>query len=290
MDNFNHTFFAGAETPYETAQYVIFGVPYDGTCSFLPGTRRGPQEIRRYTWNFEDYLPEYDLDFWTIPACDLGDIEPSSLPETVVSQVEEIVSEIAADGKIPILLGGEHSVSVGAVRALKPEAIVVCDAHLDLRDEFGGTPYNHACATRRFYDDGVFDITIIGARSGIREEFSFARDHLSLYTAEDVRKQGIAAILDEVTKRLAGKRVYLSIDADAIDCCLTPGLGTPEPFGLTPLDIRAVVQKGGPLAVGFDYMEVCPIDHGQAATVAGKLIMEFLAVHATSHNITNSSE
>ncbi len=175
------------------------------------------------------------------------------------------------------MLGGEHTVTVGAVEALQPDCFVVCDAHLDLRDELYETPYSHGCVTRRVYDAGVRSIFIIGARSGCAEQYAFA-DRVTLYTADEVRERGITAILREIAGAIAGKRTYLSIDADAVDCCETPGVGTPEPFGITSCDLREVVRTLAPHVVGFDYVEVCPIDAGQTAAVAAKLIREFIAL------------
>ncbi|MFA5395777.1 MAG: agmatinase [Methanogenium sp.] len=278
MQYFTNNLFADAEASYEDARYVIFGVPYDGTTSYAAGTRHGPDAIRKVSYNFEQYLPEYDYTISEAEIHDLGNLEVPSLPEDVIDAVFDITSEIAADGKIPVILGGEHSVTLGAYRAFHSECFVVCDAHLDLREEFGDTPYNHACITRRVSEEGAKEIFIIGARSGTEEEYAFARN-LHLYSADCVRERGITDILKEIVGIIGGRSVYLSIDADAIDCCLTPGLGTPEPFGITPLDVREVIRAIGPLAEAFDYMEVCPIDAGQTAAVAAKLVREFIAVH-----------
>ncbi|MDT8357395.1 MAG: agmatinase [Methanomicrobiaceae archaeon] len=270
--------FADADTAYESARYVIFGVPYDGTTSFRAGTRRGPRAIREFSYNFETYSADTGVDLAEVPVADIGDVEPLCLPGDVVLQVEELVRSLHRDGKIPLMLGGEHSVTLGAVKAVMPDCYVVCDAHLDLREEYGNTPYNHACITRRVLEEGAGEIFIIGARSGTREEYAIAKEH-HLYSAEEVRKIGIDAVLTEVAGKIAGKRVYLSIDADVIDCCLAPGVGTPEPFGLSPLDIREVIRKIGPSASAFDYVEVAPFDAGQTAAVAARLIREFIAVH-----------
>ena len=278
MQYFTNNLFADAETPYDDARYVIFGVPYDGTTSYLAGTRHGPDAIRKVSYNFEQYLPEYQYILSDAKIHDLGNLEVASTPEDVIGAVEGITAQIIADGKIPIVLGGEHSITLGSYRAIRSECFVVCDAHLDLRDEFGGTPYNHACITRRILETGAKEIFIIGARSGTKEEYECAK-RLNFYSADCVRERGISCILDEIVEKIGRKSVYLSIDADAIDCCLTPGLGTPEPFGITHFDIRDVIRTIGPLAEAFDYMEVCPIDAGQTAAVAAKLIREFIAIH-----------
>ncbi|NLA31142.1 MAG: agmatinase [Methanomicrobiales archaeon] len=278
MNELAHLYFADAEASYEDAHYAIFGVPYDGTTSFKPGARFGPRAIREASLNFESYDPSTDLDLYEIPIADIGDLVVSKIPGDLVDQVADVAGEIAGDGKIPVILGGEHTATIGAVRALCPDVYVVCDAHLDLRDELDGTPYSHGCVTRRVFES-VDDVVIIGARSGDREQFEIARERTRLYTADSVRERGIGVILSEILEEVEGRRVYLSIDADAIDCCLTPGLGTPEPFGMTPLDIREVVRTLAPHAVGFDYVEVAPFDSGQTATVAAKMVREFIARH-----------
>lgn len=279
MQNFKNNLFADCSAEYADARYVLFGVPYDSTTTFKPGTRDGPRAIREYSYNFETYMPSYDLNFSDIPLTDLGDIVTGVMPEDVVADVGDAVHGIIRDKKIPVMLGGEHSITTGAVRAVKPDCFVVCDAHLDLRDEFRGTKYNHACNTRRVLEEGVKDIIIIGGRSGTQDQFELARS-LTLYTADEIHRRGMKAISAEIRKAVKGKRVYLSIDADVIDCCLTPGLGTPEPFGLTPQDIRDVVCSVAPQAVAFDYVEVSPFDSGQTATVAAQLVREFIAAHA----------
>lgn len=280
MDIFSHSFFADSDTPYDDARYVIFGVPFDNTTSFRPGTRAGPRAIRELSFNFESYVPAYELDLADVPFTDLGDIDVSCCPDIMVQEVQAAVREIVQDNKIPVMLGGEHSITAAAVRAVKPDCFVVCDAHLDLREEFRGTANNHACTTRRVYEESTRDIIIIGGRSGTADQFAFARNNLTLYTADIIQQTGIKTVLEELRERIAGKTVYLSIDADAIDCCLTPGLGTPEPFGLFPQDIRDIIRLVAPRSIAFDYTEVCPVyDHGQAATVAGQLVREFMAAH-----------
>ncbi len=274
--------FADALASYEDARYVILGVPFDNTTSYRPGTRLGPRSIREVTYNFEPYVPAFDLDMDQVPLHDLGDLDVPVVPEGMVAQVEEAVAELVRDGKFPVLLGGEHTLTIGAVRAVRPEWYVVLDAHLDLRSEYRGARYNHACTNRIVYEEATKNIAIIGARSGERDQFEFARD-LVCVTADEVRRAGIHAVLDDLGAAIGSRSVYLSIDADAIDCCLTPGVGTPEPFGLSHYDVRAVVERLAPLSVGFDYVEVCPIDDGQTAAVAAELVRLFVAAHWSSH-------
>ena len=278
MQSFSTTLFADADAEYSSADYVLFGVPFDGTTSFKAGCRDAPLAIRQVSYNIETYLPFYDLEMTDISVHDMGDMYVECLPDLMVEQVADAVSDLIKDEKVPIMMGGEHSVTIGAVQTLKPKWYVVCDAHLDMQDEYRGSPFNHDCVTARV-SEAVENIVIIGARSGCKEEFEYARENYHLYTADDVEERGIRAVLDEVSELIGDDSLYLSIDADAIDCCLTPGLGTPEPFGLTPKDVRAVIRRLAKNAVGFDYVEVLPNDQGQTAMVAAHMIREFIAGH-----------
>mgnify|MGYP000844627055 CR=1 FL=1 len=279
MQSFSNTLFADADSAYLDAEYGIFGVPFDGTTSFKAGTRDAPAAVRQASYNLETYMPYYDLELPDIPFYDMGDLYAECLPDLVVGQVEDVVSDLVKDGKIPVMIGGEHSITIGAVRALRPVWYVVCDAHLDMQDEYRGSRFNHDCVTARV-SEVTGNIIIIGARSGCKEEFARARENYHLFTADEVQSRGMQSVLNEVSDLIGDDPVYLSIDADSIDCCLTPGLGTPEPFGLTPADIRDVIRKVAKNAVGFDYVEVLPNDSGQTAIVAAHLIREFIAGHA----------
>ena len=278
MQSFSTTLFADADAEYSSADYVLFGVPFDGTTSFKAGCRDAPLAIRQVSYNIETYLPFYDLEMTDVSVHDMGDMYVECLPDLMVEQVADAVSDLMKDEKVPIMMGGEHSVTIGAVQTLKPKWYVVCDAHLDMQDEYRGSPFNHDCVTARV-SEAVENIVIIGARSGCREEFEFARENYHLYTADDVEERGIRSVLDEVSELIGDDSLYLSIDADAIDCCMTPGLGTPEPFGLSPKDVRAVIRRLSKNAIGFDYVEVLPNDEGQTAMVAAHMIREFIAGH-----------
>jgi len=279
MIHFLNNLFAGCNSDYNNSRYVIFGVPYDGTTTFRPGTRDGPRAIRHASYNFETYMPTHDIDLADLTITDLGDIDTGVLPDDMVNDVFEVTGSIIRDGKVPVMLGGEHSITAGAVRAVMPDCYLVCDAHLDLRDEFRGTKNNHGCTTHRVIDEGIKDIIIVGARSGTREQFDLARS-LSLFTADEIKKRGMENVTKDILDAIGKKRVYLSIDADVIDCCLAPGVGTPEPFGLAPWDIRVLINAVASRVVSFDYVEVSPFDNGQTATVAAQMVRECIAAHA----------
>ncbi len=277
MQSFSTTLFADTDAEYSSARYVIFGVPFDSTTSFKAGCRDGPAAIRAASYNLESYFPHYDLEMHEIPKHDLGDLYAECLPDLMVNQVEDTIKDIVKDGKIPVMLGGEHSATIGAVRAVKPAWYIVCDAHLDSQDEYRGSRFNHDCVTARNREIVGRNIIILGARSGTRDEFTTARELAHLYTADDIRDRGIAFVIADIKKLVGDAKVYLSIDADAIDCGLTPGLGTPEPFGMTPIEVREVVRAFAPQSIAFDYVEVMPDDQGQTAMVAAHLVREFIA-------------
>jgi len=271
--------FASSEWSYQDASYVIFGAPFDATTSFRAGARNGPRAIRDMSWNFEFYLLEHDVEISDIPIYDGGDIELPVIADLAVAEITEYTAQIIRDGKIPIMIGGEHSLTAGTLFAVKPVWYVVCDAHLDLREEYRGTRCNHGCPSKHAADMLDNRVIIIGGRSGERDQVEYARKHLYLYDAPTVLNRGISSIIEEIRTIVKDDAIYLSIDADVIDCCLTPALGTPEPFGLTPADIKSVIAAFAPQAIAFDYVEVTGADQGQTAAVAVMLIREFLARH-----------
>lgn len=277
-------YFADAETDLPKAEYVVYGVPYDRTGSFRQGAAEGPAAIRRAAWNNELYhLPTgQHTETWRLH--DAGDVDVSNddEPESMVEKTHAFAKRFVDAGQIPILIGGEHNVPVGAVRAVAeahPDlALVQIDAHLDYRDEYEGSRYNHANALRRFVDHvGADDVAILGVRSAEREELAAAdRDGVHRrYTSFDVRERGMTAVLDQVMRDFAGRPIYLTIDIDGIDPAYAPGTGTPEPFGLSDWDALETVKRCAAQLVGMDVVEVCPpYDNGQTALLAAKLVRE----------------
>ncbi|HNT72817.1 MAG TPA: arginase family protein, partial [Methanothrix sp.] len=163
--------------------------------------------------------------------------------------------------------------------------VIVLGAHLDLRDEYGGTRYSHACASRRILElSGVSGYASIGIRSGDLKEYLYAEERgVSYHTSDEVRERGIEAVLEEALAEVGTDEIYLSIDFDAIDPAFAPGVGTPEPFGLSSWDVRYVVDRVAPKAVGLDANEIAPqYDGGQTASLGAKLIREFIAAKAAA--------
>jgi agmatinase len=282
--------FAEADTSYDEARFVLYGVPFDGTSSFRAGSRWAPDEMRKVSYNFETYIPDFDVDLSDVPVHDMGNIETYVNVDDTLEEVYLLAKGIVNSGKIPVMMGGEHSLTYPCVKAFGGKVgVVVLDAHLDLRPEYRGIKHNHACVSRHVIDELTDKYVTIGVRSGPKEEWAFVRDHpeYKFYTADDVCRKGIDAILQEVNMYLSGcDSIYLSLDMDAIDPSFAPGLGTPEPFGITPRDARAVIRSMAPRAVGFDVVEISPeYDSGEITSMLGaKLIRDFIAAKWKSIN------
>ncbi len=254
------TFIGAAENEQES-KVVLYGAPYDSTTSFRPGTRFGPAAIRSESFGIETYSPLQDRDLEDFPFFDSGDLElPFGAPDRALEMIEARAEEILSVEKIPFLLGGEHLVTLGAVRAVvkrHPDLhIIHFDAHADLREDYLGVRLSHACVMRRCHDllgDGrIFQF---GIRSGTREEFAFMRDgHVVTEPFSD-------ATLPQVVESIPPDApVYLTVDMDVLDPSVFPGTGTPEAGGF---DYRRlvgdVVRICGQLnVVGIDNVELAP--------------------------------
>ncbi|MFZ3168522.1 MAG: agmatinase [Candidatus Methanoperedens sp.] len=274
--------FADANSEYEKASYVICGVPFDGTSSYRLGSRLAPDEMRAASYNFETYSSFFDLDLADVDIHDAGNLEVAKNIDDTLFAISKYADKYVNDGKIPVMLGGEHSLSYPFVKACKnkyPElGFVVLDAHMDLREEFHGEKNSHACISRHVIDDLTQKYVSIGIRSGTREEYKYVSENkIKMFTAEDVYSTGIEKIISEFRDYIKGP-VYLSVDMDAIDPAYAPALGTPEPYGITPRDVRDVISCLAPQIVGFDLVEIAPAyDSGGTAVLGAKLVRDFLA-------------
>ncbi|WP_292389379.1 agmatinase [Methanosarcina sp. UBA5] len=281
--------FIDALADYESARYVIFGVPFDNTSSYRAGSRWAPDAMRQASANFESYNPTFDIDLVDLPIYDAGNLETSALVDETLQSLYEATKDLLSDGKLPIMLGGEHSLTFATVKACAELAgeefgVIVLDAHFDLREEYRGFKHNHACVSRNILNDVTKNLVSIGIRSGPEEEWVFARENnLKYYTADDVESIGMVEILKEALEWLDCSQLYLSLDMDAIDPAYAPGLGTPEPFGLSARDVRTAIRMLAPFSMAFDVVEIAPeYDSGQTAMLGAKLMREFIASHAKS--------
>ena len=237
--------FMGAKRKPNDSAIGIFSVPYDGTTSFRPGSRFGPSAIREVSSCLETYCPQLNLDLEKLNFVDLGSLEiPFGAPEPVIKLVEKATDHLLSLGLKPLLLGGEHSISSGAVSAIVKNyenlLLVQLDAHADLRNEWLGSKYNHACAMTRCLEilpsQQLFQV---GIRSGTAEEFQDLKSNKRLITHKTGEQ---AKHLKESLEPFRGKPIYLSIDLDWFDPSVLPGTGTPEPGGYFWNDFSAIID------------------------------------------------
>ena len=274
--------FIGCDKPFASSRIVLFGAPYDSTTSFRPGTRFGPSAMRAESFGIETYsmLVDRDLDE-DADAFDSGDLElPFGAPDRALEMIEERAAEIFEAGKIPFLLGGEHLVTLGAVRAAAkrhPDLVVIhFDAHADLREDYLGVKLSHACVIRRCHDIfGDGRIFQFGIRSGTRDERQFMRDgHV---TTELFSDSTLADVIEKIGPKVP---VYLTVDMDVLDPSEFPGTGTQEAGGLTYTqlvsDVRFVCSKLN--VVALDNVELSPsLDpSGRSTALACKFLREEL--------------
>ena len=272
--------FIGCESSFEEASIVLYGAPFDSTTSFRPGARFGPAAMRHESFGLETYSPYQDRDLMDISVFDSGDLELCfGSSEMALSDIQKRAEEILKADKFPLLLGGEHLVTLAAVRAVAAKYpdlhIIHFDAHADLRDDYLGTKLSHACVLRRCHEivgDGHIHQFCI--RSGEREEFQFASRHTDFhpFTFEG---------LGETVRELKEKQVpvYFTIDLDCMDPSVFPGTGTPEAGGVSFLEllkaIRIVSQTN---VVGADVNELAPMldVSGVSTATACKVLRELL--------------
>ncbi len=280
MLNKNVINFIECNAEYETANIVLYGVPFDSTTSFRPGARFAPQAIRNDSYGLETYSPYQNKDLTDTSVFDSGDLEPAiGDTQIVLAAIEERAAEILKDNKIPFLIGGEHLVTLGAVRAAANKYsnlnIIHIDAHADLRDDYLGVKLSHACVIRRCWElTGDGRIYQFGIRSGEQSEFKWVNQgHTSMhpFSLNDLKR---------TLQILKGKPVYLTVDLDVLDPSIFPGTGTPEPGGISFLELmNSVIQICSDLdIIGCDVNELCPVydQSGVSTAAACKIIREML--------------
>ena len=274
--------FIAAEADFDEARAVIFGAPFDGTTSFRPGTRFGPGAIRAESDGIETYSPYQNKDLEDIAVFDSGNLLlPFGNTEAVLEEICARTAEILEAGKMPVMLGGEHLVTLGAVRAMVqkyPELhIIHFDAHTDLRDDYLGERLSHATVIRRCHDllgDGR--IHQFGIRSGERAEWDFAFAHT------DFHPFNVKDVLDVVLALGSDVPVYVTLDLDVLDPSLFCGTGTPEAGGVFFQDLEeALLALEALNVVGFDMNELSPHydASGVSTAVACKVLREMLLAY-----------
>ncbi len=276
----NNLTFIGCDTDFAEADICVFGAPFDSTTSFRPGARFAPQAMRADSWGLETYSPYQDLDLTDAKIFDCGDLElPFGDTEKTLDKIERFSEKIYENGKIPFMIGGEHLLTLGGVRACYNKygvnlKVIHFDAHTDLRDELLGTELSHATVMRRCAELlGDKKLYQFGIRSGEKHEFEWGEEHntLTRFSLDG---------LDKTINNLMGFPVYFTVDLDVLDPSVFPGTGTPEPGGISYMELQdAVIKVCGSLnVVGCDLTELAPnYDQSGASTaVACKILREML--------------
>lgn len=271
--------FSPEEMSYDSAAVAILPVPYDGTSTWIKGADRGPEALLEASYNLEFYDIETQTEVFRRGIATLEPVTEASSPEAMADEVERRMATILSDGKFPVLIGGEHSVSIGAFRAVARRypnlTILQLDAHSDMRDEYEGSACNHACVMARA-KELTSNITQVGIRSTAREELHNINPKRTFYAhriAED----------DEWIERVSaqlGEEVYITIDLDVFDPAYLPSTGTPEPGGLSYREVMTLLRRviSEHRVVGLDVVELCPNPHAKASDfLAAKLIYQFLS-------------
>ena len=278
--NKNIETFIGCDSEYSESKIVLFGAPFDSTTSFRPGARFGSSAIRHESFGIETYSPYQDKDLTDIKVFDCGDLELCfGSSEMALKDIEDQARKIVNDGKLPIMLGGEHLVTLAAVKAVFEKYpkmhIIHFDAHADLRDDYLGAKLSHACVMRRCYEllgDGKIHQFCI--RSGDREEFRFADAHTDMHK---FNFDGLKELVEEL--KSDNLPVYFTIDMDCLDPSVFCGTGTPEAGGVNYTELlSAILEVSKTNIVGADLNELSPmLDHSGASTaVACKTLRELI--------------
>jgi agmatinase len=261
----------------QTSRIAVIPAPYDGTSTWLKGANRGPEAILDASAHLELYDIETDSEVYRRGIVTEDPVAELASPEAMLAVVEERVKRQLEAGRFPVLLGGEHSVSLGAVRAMSRQHKDLCvlqlDAHTDLREVFEGSPYNHACVMARIRE--LAPIVQVGIRSMDASEKA-AVDPRRIFFAERLarRPDWIGEVL-----ALLSPRVYLTFDLDALDPAIMPSTGTPEPGGLAWYETLELLRRlcAERELVGFDVVELCPTSNRAADFLAAKLVYKLLS-------------
>lgn len=284
LNTYTNQKFIGFDETFDDSDVILFGAPFDGTTSFRPGTRFAPSVIRPDSYGLETYSPYLDLDLEDFPLCDIGDTDlPFGNTPAALDLIGETATTIIKAHKKPLMIGGEHLVTLPVVKALTEKYpdlhILHFDAHTDLREDYLGETLSHASVIRRSWEIvGDGHIYQFGIRSGLKAEFEWAKTHTHL---QRFNTDGLKDVIDQ----LKGKPVYLTIDLDVLDPSVFPGTGTPEPGGITMKELLSALELMKALhLVGADVVELSP--HYDASGISNaaacKVIREVALLLASS--------
>jgi agmatinase len=266
---------SGACEEFAQANWVMVGLPYDGTCSYRPGTRFGPEMIRLASWGLEEFSPYQKKDLSEISFYDAGELD-LPIGDRCLSLINETAKEVLSAGKKWIGIGGEHLVTYPAVKAYAekyPDLYIIhFDAHADLREDYLGEKLSHATVMRRISDIvSPYNLIQIGIRSGTKEEFQWMQDHNTLI---EERSQ-----IPDIIKRVKNNPIFISIDLDVLDPGIMSGTGTPEAGGMSFNELLSWLFAFSDLNItGADVVELSPHydPSGVSTAMAAKVIRELL--------------
>jgi agmatinase len=266
---------------------IVYGIPFDSTHSFRPGTRFGPDAIRLALNNIEIFSTRFNVDLESVNIEDLGNTRHTVVATEVLDMIGKITAELAKREKQIIVLGGEHLITYGTYMSFPKETgYIVFDAHYDLRDEYADIKLSHAAYLRRIIEKrGAENIIHVGARSFVKEELAFKEEHkVRTITDKDIREgKGPKLVKDAIS---TFDKIYLSVDLDVLDPAFAPGVGNPEALGITSRElfdmIYSLEEKKIPC---MDIVELCPpYDNGATASLAAKLMSEVIAMNISLKN------
>jgi agmatinase len=277
--------FSGVQKSFQEAKYIVFGVPFDATSTYRTGARFGPSAIRQASQNIETYSFRSGIDLEDLALHDAGDLPTSTNAESTIEATQHVVEDILAEGKLPVVLGGEHTINLGIAQGLGAKAaktaIVSFDAHLDLRSEFLGSTLSPT-TFMQVINEKVKPAKIIevGTRSAGKEEIAYGKSAgVEFFTTQQIIKKGYEEVAELLNERLSSyDYLYLTVNLDVLDPAFAPAIQNPEPEGLTTTQLLDLIL---PLCterlVGFDVVELVPTyDQGVSATVAAKVLFEML--------------
>ena len=275
--------FSGLQKPFSEASYVVLGVPFDITSTYRTGARFAPLAIREASLNIETYSFRSHMDLEDITLHDSGDLSVTSDTQETLKRLEQVTREILAAKKTLCLIGGEHTITLGAVRAVNKDfAILDFDAHLDLRDEYMSLKTSHTTFMTRINEQAKpRRIIEIGTRAVCKQELDYAKKAgISFITTQQIRKEGVDKTIERISRLLGNiKKVYLTVDMDVLDPAFAPAVQNPEPDGLCAhmfFDLLSVVCDKR--IVAFDVVEVAPpYDSGVTSIQAARTIFEIIS-------------
>jgi agmatinase len=275
--------FSGYQKSFSEADYVILGVPFDVTSTYRTGARFGPTAIREASLNIETFSFSSGVDVEDLRLHDMGDLHVTGDAEETLKRLEKVVTEFLEEKKIPVLIGGEHTITLGAARALKEKncAILSLDAHLDLRNEYVNLKTSHTTFMRRLNEQvKPKSIIEIGTRAVCKEELAYAKKAgINYFTANQIRNEGVDKTIKKIDSLIDdAKQVYLTVDLDVLDPAFAPAIQNPEPNGLCSHMFYDLLNSlCNERVAAFDVVEVAPnYDNGVSAVQAARTIFEVL--------------